>query len=142
MIVYFDSSALVKLLVTEDGSDLASFLWDECDAAVMSRLGYVEVCAALAAALRAHRLDEADYDRAKTLWMSYSGSIQWVELSSQISRHAAALVDLRPLKGADAVHLASGLALGADDTLFAAWDQRLWAAARDEGLHVVPNGID
>ena len=29
-LVYFDSSALVKLVVDEDGSDLAAELWDGC----------------------------------------------------------------------------------------------------------------
>ena len=31
-IVYFDSSALVKLVVEKTGSDLAAQLWDGCDA--------------------------------------------------------------------------------------------------------------
>lgn len=35
-IVYFDSSAFVKLLVEEDGSDLSAALWDGCDTAVSS----------------------------------------------------------------------------------------------------------
>ena len=42
-IVYFDSSAFVKLVVEEEGSDLAAALWDGCDAAVSSRLVYPEV---------------------------------------------------------------------------------------------------
>jgi hypothetical protein len=36
--IYFDSSALVKLVVEEDGSDLVAELWDNCDAALSSRL--------------------------------------------------------------------------------------------------------
>ncbi|MCY4493642.1 MAG: type II toxin-antitoxin system VapC family toxin [Acidimicrobiaceae bacterium] len=59
-IVYFDSSALVKLLVEESGSDVAAALWDGCDAAVSSRLSYLEVCAALAAAGRNHDLDQPE----------------------------------------------------------------------------------
>ena len=54
-IVYFDSSAFVKLVVEEEGSDLAAALWDGCDVAVSSRLAYPEVRAALAAAGRADR---------------------------------------------------------------------------------------
>ena len=42
-VVYFDASAFVKLLVDEDGTDLAVDLWDGCDAAVSSRLAYPEV---------------------------------------------------------------------------------------------------
>ena len=36
--MYFDASALVKLVVEEDGSDLVSQLWDGCDAALSSRI--------------------------------------------------------------------------------------------------------
>ena len=57
-LVYFDSSALVKLLVDESGSEAAAILWDGCDAAISSRLVYPEVCAALAAASRNRDLDE------------------------------------------------------------------------------------
>ena len=39
-IVYFDSSDFVKLVVEEEGSDLAAALGDGCDAAVSSRLAY------------------------------------------------------------------------------------------------------
>ena len=61
-IVYFDSSALVKLLVEEDGTDLVAQLWDGCDAALSSRLAYPEVRAALAAAYRNHTLDANGFD--------------------------------------------------------------------------------
>jgi uncharacterized protein len=49
-LMFFNSSALVKLLVQEEGSDVATELWDGCDAALASRLAYPEVCAVLAAA--------------------------------------------------------------------------------------------
>lgn len=48
-LAYFDSSALVKLVVEEASSDLAAELWDGCDAALSSRLAYPEVRSALAA---------------------------------------------------------------------------------------------
>lgn len=70
-IVYFDSSAFVKLVIEEDGSSLAAELWDGCDAAVSSRLAYPEVRAALAAAGRAHRLDPSDQRRAEAVWEDY-----------------------------------------------------------------------
>lgn len=38
VLVYFDSSAFVKLLVEEEGSELAASLWDGCDAATKSRV--------------------------------------------------------------------------------------------------------
>ena len=52
MAYYLDTSAAVKLVVEESGSDLVAELWDGCDAALTSRLAYPEVRAALAAAAR------------------------------------------------------------------------------------------
>lgn len=137
-IVYFDSSAFVKLLVEEDGSDLAAVLWDGCDAAVSSRLAYPEVRAALAAAGRAHRLDVADLGRAEAAWENYWAAIRAVELTEPVTRRAGELASAHALRGADAVHLASLLAVGADDTLFAVWDQRLRAGAQSAGVRLVP----
>jgi predicted nucleic acid-binding protein len=59
-LIYFDSSAFVKLLAEEPGSDLAARLWDGCDAAVASRLAYPEVRAALAASARNHDITKAE----------------------------------------------------------------------------------
>ena len=42
-LIYFDSSAFVKLVVEEEGSDVAAALWDGCDAALSSCLAYAEV---------------------------------------------------------------------------------------------------
>jgi uncharacterized protein len=72
-LVYFDSSALVKLVVEEVGSALAADIWDGCDAALSSRLAYPEVRAALAAAGRNHDLDQADLASSynQKLWIDH-----------------------------------------------------------------------
>lgn len=138
MLVYFDSSAFVKLVVEEDGSDLAAALWDGCDAAVSSRLAYPEVRAALAAAGRDHRLDLADQARAEAAWEDYWAATRAVELTDVVTAHAGDLAGRHALRGADAVHLASLLAVGASVTLFAVWDQRLRTGARSVGVQVAP----
>ncbi len=137
-IVYFDSSAFVKLIVDEDGSDLAATLWDGCDAAVSSRLSYPEVRAALAAAGRSHRLDRADLSRAELAWEDYWAATRPVELTERVTAHAGQLASDYALRGGDAVHLASLLAVGAADTLFAVWDQRLRTGAQAAGVQLAP----
>lgn len=84
-IVYFDSSALVKLVVEEDGTDLAAALWDGCDAALSSRLAYPEVRAALASAARAGRLSLRDRHRAETAWEAYWAATRPVELTERVT---------------------------------------------------------
>jgi len=59
-LVYFDSSALVKLVIGEAGTELAVELWDGCDAALASRL-------------RTRRFaPRSPLSRAITTWMSIS----------------------------------------------------------------------
>ena len=137
-IVYFDSSAFVKLLVEEDGSDLAAALWDGCDAAVSSRLAYPEVRAAPAAAGRADRLEAADQRRAAAAWEHYWAATRPVELTEAVTAHAGILADEHALRGADAVHLASLSAVGGAETVFAVWDQRLRAGPHAAGVRLAP----
>jgi predicted nucleic acid-binding protein len=142
-VVYFDASALVKLLVEEVGSDLAADLWDGCDAAVSSRLSYPEVRAALAAAHRAHRLDESALSSAEKTWEEYWPAVRAVDLTAAISQRAGELVGSHALRGADGVHLASAaaLALATTDVVVAVWDRRLHAGATAAGLRVAPAAL-
>lgn len=141
-LVYFDSSALVKLLTEEPGSDLAAELWDGCDAAVASRLAYPEVCAALAAADRNHDLTERELNTAEQTWGEYWAAIRPVELTTAVEQHAGQLTRSHALRGADAVHLASALAIEDHDLVMAVWDRRLHSGARSAGRRVAPAGLD
>jgi uncharacterized protein len=137
-LVYFDTSVLVKLVVEEAGSDLAAELWDGCDAALSSRLAYPEVCAALAAAGRNHDLDEHGLAAALAAWEELWASTRPVELTADVEHHAGDLAVRHALRGADAVHLASALAIGPTDLVVAVWDRQLHAGVIAEHLTVAP----
>lgn len=141
-LAYFDSSALVKLVLDEEGSDLSAALWNACDAAVSSRLAYPEVCAALAAAGRNRDLTAAEVSAATADWKVFWTSMRPVELTVEVERAAGELAGEHRLRGADAVHLASALALGVSDLVVAVWDARLHAGATAVGLPVAPARID
>ena len=137
-LVYFDSSALVKLLTEEPGSDLAAQLWDGCDAAVASRLAYPEVRAALAAAGRNHDLTKGELSSAEQMWEEYWAATRPVELTAAVEQHAGQLACSHALRGADSVHLASALAIADPDLVMAVWDRRLHKGARSASLRVAP----
>jgi uncharacterized protein len=141
-LIYFDSSALVKLLAEEAGSDLAAELWDGCDAALASRLAYPEVRAALSAAARNHDITDTELDVAEREWDRYWAAVRPVELTLAVERRAGDLARAHALRGADAVHLASALAIGEPDTIVAVWDRRLHAGAQATGCRVAPAQLD
>lgn len=140
-VVYFDSSAFVKLLVDESGSHLAAELWDGCDAAVTSRLTYPEVRAALASANRDHILSDQGLRSAESDCNRFWAAVRPVELTATVQQNAGNLAVRYALRGADAVHLASAMALKDHELIFAVWDRRLHAGANDAGLRVAPANL-
>ncbi len=138
MIAYFDSSALVKLVVEEDGSDEVAVLWDGADVVVSSRVAYPEVRAALAAASRNGRLTGRSLAEAKRQWARFWDALRVVELSDEVGLLSGDLAEAHRLSGFDAVHLASALLVSGDDVVVATWDSRLRAAADATGLPTLP----
>lgn len=139
-LAYLDSSALVKLVVEEDGSDEVAKLWDGADAVVTSRVAHPEVRAALAAAHRDRRLDDTGHNAAKQSWREFHSALRMVEVNAALEDRAGALAETHALSGFDAIHLASALTLAEAPVILATWDRRLRTAARTIGLATLPPG--
>jgi predicted nucleic acid-binding protein len=137
-IVYFDSSALVKLVVEEDGSDVAAALWDGADAVASSGLAYPEVRAALAAARRDGRISSRSSRMAKEEWERLWTALAIVESRRSVLVDAGDAAEQYRLRGYDAVHLASASTLSSAHVVMAVWDDRLRRAAVEAGLSVAP----
>lgn len=135
MIAYFDTSALVKLLVPERGSSCADEAWGSARAVVASTLLYVEARAALAAAQRRDRLTPVATGAAVARLHDLIAQVELVPATTDLVWRAGPLADVHGLRGYDAVHLASALASGADAVVTA--DEELAAAATVNGLAVV-----
>jgi len=139
---YFDSSALMKLLIEEDGRQVSLAVWKAVDTPATSRVAYPEVRAALAAARRGRRLTARQYTAARADWERRWSQLRVVEAEPRVASRAGELAEACALRGFDAVHLASALLLGrADDPdvpVMVAWDARLREAAADLGLRTAP----
>lgn len=107
--------------------------------AAASILCYPEGRAALAAARRGGRLSSSAYGRACEELESLQGELLLVGIDQPLAREAGELAERHGLRGYDAVHLASALALGADTTLVS-WDKDLKRAAAQSGCPVAPPG--
>ena len=146
-VVYFDSSAFVKLVVEEDGSGLAAELWDGCDTPISSILAYPEVRAALAAARRNRSLSAKGYASALGFWEEFWAAVRPIGLSADVAWSAGDLAEAHALTGGDAIHLASAVAVGTaltadrSELVVAVWDRRLHGGAVAAGLAVCPASI-
>jgi len=125
------------LIIVEDGSDVAAELWDSYPAA-SSVLAYPQARAALAAARRAKRLTARAHDRAVAELDALNAELVIVGVDEALAQRAGELADERALRGYDAVHLASALALGPGETIVVTWDRDLNDAAVGAGIAVAP----
>lgn len=132
--MYFDTSAIVPIVIDEPSSAVASRLWDEADRVVSSRLVYAEGRAALAMAHRLDRIDERELREAVDNFESLQDQLDVIEVTERLIREAGGLAEQLSLRGYDAVHLASARLVDDAEMVLAAGDQSLLVAAQAIGL--------
>jgi len=137
VILYVDTSSLLKLYFQEDGTAEVKALTAQARGVASSMIGYVEARSGLVRGRRGGRLTDGEYAAALRAfeqdWTSYVA----YDVTDGLVHEAAALAERHFLRGLDAIHLAS--ALGLQDQLgeavtFSSADGRLMAAASAEGL--------
>lgn len=137
---YLDTSALIKRFVAEKGSPLVQTLVKRKGPIATAKIAYAEVYAGLTRKLREGHLSDAQYALAcrqfEADWQAYIR----VELHDDTLFLARDLIRRHPLKGFDAIHLASAVSLKnalGEDITFAAADERLLRAAEAEDLKIL-----
>lgn len=145
MILYLDTSALVKKYFKEPFSDMLVAAWNQADEVATSAVAFAEAMAAIhrkkrEAGPEAHEMiDKAmsDFDR------DWTGFIR-VEVNDGLNDLIRSVLEKHPLRGFDAIHLASALLIHErlpNDVLFACFDDRLTQSAMGEGLPLLRAGI-
>ena len=134
MIAYFDTSAIVPLLVHEPTTDHCARVWNEATRIVCARLVYPEACAALARAVRMQRLTSTQMVAATAELDDLVDQVDFIEITENLARVAGRLAQQHGLRGYDAVHLAAGVTIADHDVVFVTGDADLADAATASGL--------
>lgn len=141
MIAYFDTSALVPLIIGEPATERCHRLWNDSTRVVSVRLLYPEARAALARAERAGRLSRAQLATAVAELDVISTEVDPIEVTADLAHTAGALAKVLALRGYDAVHLAAARAVTDDDLVLVTGDTELAAAAAALGMAVAATDI-
>ena len=138
MIVYLDTSSLVKLYVQEAHSALVKKWVEEAEIVATCRIAYPETMSAISRRFRQGDLTERQYDSLITKfsneWERFA-AVDFDELE------AGRLVNLYGLRGFDAVHLSAAMLLKATQSnillSFSSFDEKLNKAASTEGFTIL-----
>jgi uncharacterized protein len=141
VIAYFDTSALVKRLIDEPGSDVADDVWWTADVIASSELVYPEARAAMASACRRGRIGPKRLRQLVRSLDEMCDMVQILRLEQIVAIAAGQLAERHRLRGYDAVHLASALSIPARRIVVTTWDGDLSAACTANGVAVVPQNV-
>ena len=126
MICYFDTSALVKLYVEEEGSKQVKDYAQKCSLVATSKVAYAESCSAFARAWREGVLETSSYREAVSNFKEEWPAFFVLDVSDSVLQRIDTLIDKYPLRAFDALHLASAITLTKrfmhEEVLVGCWD--------------------
>jgi len=135
MRVFFDSSIFVKRYIREEGTDVVISWCDQATELCLSGIALHEIVSAFCRLLREGRISPVQYRHLKTMLMTDISDAAICDLTPEVIRHSIMSLEKNVLRGMDALHLGSALALSVD--LFVSADARQCDAATQAGLQVV-----
>lgn len=134
MIVYFDTSAFVPLLIDEPATPACVEIWRTADVMFATRLLHVEVSAALARAERVERIGSDAAAAARRQLDILWSDLSIVELDDRLMREGSEVAQKHSLRGYDAVHCAAASLVAGPQLIAASGDAALLSAWRSLGL--------
>lgn len=145
MILYLDTSSLIKLYIEEPGTPEVYRQIATTSLVCTSVIAYAEARSALARLCREGSLSPEEHARTKTDldqdWKHYL----MIDATSEVWRAAGDLAEAHALRGCDSIHLASLLHLARTDlgepVQFSSFDDRLRQASRREIEEATPRAL-
>jgi len=141
MILYLDTSALLKRYFKEPHSNELLATWKEANQIVTSSVAYAETIASFYRKKREVDLRSKVFDKLVNAFHLDWETFIRVEVNDDLNETIHKVVAKHPLRGFDAIHLASAMITHErinDAFLFACFDQKLINGAQMEGLTTFP----
>lgn len=140
MILYCDTSALVKRYIREPFTDTLLAGWLKADRIATSEIAFAETVSALSRRFRQGDLEEDRFLLVRGTFSRDFRNTLRVAVSEQLHPTILELVQSHSLRGLDAIHLASAMLVQnklRESLVFACYDARLAEAAKSEGLSLL-----
>jgi len=140
VILYCDTSALVKLYILEEYSDQLKNEVEKTDAVAVCRIAWAEAHAALARRARESKADAPLIEQAKTALASDWPSYITMEINQTLVELAGEYADTFALRGYDSIQLAAAdeaARISDEPVTFACFDAHLNKAASILGMSLL-----
>ncbi|MBU4225605.1 MAG: type II toxin-antitoxin system VapC family toxin [Chloroflexi bacterium] len=144
MIIYLDTSALLKQYIGEQGAEEVKQLLRKASGVGTAVLTKTEIASAMSRAVRGGIISPEAGQDAWGEFLKDWPFLTRLLISTRLVEHSASLAWQHRLRAYDAIHLAAALLwqerLNMPVTL-ATFDRNLWLAGREAGMSVWPEGL-
>ncbi len=134
MRVFFDTSAFVKRYVSEDGTEAVLGWCDRATEIGLSGIALPEIVSAFCRLKREEKITDTQYRQLKSLLLADIEDAAICDVNPLVLAQAVSCLEANVLRGMDAIHIGSAVALQAD--VFISADKRQRDAAMRAGLRV------
>lgn len=134
MRVFFDSSAFGKRYISEAGTDAVLARCDSASEITLAAIALPEIISAFCQLRRENKINAAQYRQLKSALLTDIEDAAIGDLTPTVLAQAIASLESSGLRGMDAIHIGSAMALRAD--VFISADKRQRDAAKRAGLRV------
>ncbi|HNU91663.1 MAG TPA: type II toxin-antitoxin system VapC family toxin [Spirochaetota bacterium] len=137
MTLFFDTSALIKRYVIEEGSKKVDELMDKADTIIVSVITEIEAYSTFKRLLIEKAISDTDY---KTLLNEFDIDYPYfthIIFDNLITSNAKLLIDKYQLKTLDSIQLGTALLLKDEIDYFIVCDSKLVKAGKKEGLKII-----
>jgi uncharacterized protein len=140
LILFCDTSALVKLYVQEEGSDTVMEESASSDIVAVCRIAWVEIMSAMARRSREQPQDSSAIAHARQRFVTDWPYYLTLEITQELIELAGEYAEAFALRAYDSVQLAAAQAVSRElpgEVRFACFDSRLVKAARVLGIESI-----
>lgn len=137
MRLFFDTSALIKKYIFEEGSDRVDDIMNKADRIIVSVITEIEACSTFKRLLTENAISENDY---KTLMNEFEIDYPYyshIILDNLITSNAKLLIEKYQLKTLDSIQLGTAVLLKDEIDFFVVCDSKLVRTGKKEGLKVL-----
>jgi uncharacterized protein len=137
VILYLDTSAIVKRYFEEPFSEAVAAGWTSAEAIVTSSVAYAETMATIGRKIKEENLGSHLSQKTRDFFKRDWNGFVRVDVTGDLNPYIDKVLQRHALRGFDAIHLASALIIQERlprNFYFACYDRKLSQAARLEGL--------
>lgn len=137
MVIYFDTSALIKRYIREAGTEKVRDLFRDAQSIVVSSITKLELFSTLKRSLIEKRIKEPDYEKTRERIQDDFMDFQVVKFDEQVENSAIEIIEKYQVKAMDSIQIASFFLVKNDETLFVSCDTKMFNVMKAEKIKVI-----